>query len=83
MRRRIDLALRLRWSRNLSFHLSCAVVVFPLALCSVILPCWLKTCCHGLAPLVETRYSIGCLYTYLLMSTFSVGLVVMYVLLRL
>jgi hypothetical protein len=29
MRRRIELALRLRWSRNLSFHLSCAVVRVP------------------------------------------------------
>ena len=29
MRRRIELALRLRWSQNLSFHLSCAVVRIP------------------------------------------------------
>ena len=29
MRRRIDLALRFCWSRNLSFRLSCAVVRVP------------------------------------------------------
>jgi len=29
MRRRLELALGLRWSRNLSFRLSCAVVRVP------------------------------------------------------